>query len=82
MATVKEIKDFLENFDDNENIYVAYDDNDELNCAFWTENAIIEKANEYVYDEEDKDSEVKDIDTALQVCFDYDYTYHFMEVDV
>lgn len=68
MATVLKIKEFLSNLDNNDKIYVCYNDLSELECTFYTEKEIINLANE-----KDERSEIVDIDTALEFLEEYNF---------
>lgn len=85
MATVKELKEYLENLSGEQVIYIGYSDDDEVSCAFYTEEDIIEQANKKE-DSDDEDVEEADkftgIDTALQYLMEMNEGYHFMELEL
>ena len=90
MATVKELKRYLDNLSEDETLYVGYDEDNELSCEIFTEEDIIDKANEiYVikaeenYDnDEGTEDEFTDINDALSYLADMDADYHYMELEV
>lgn len=83
MATVKELKKYLDNLNLNENLYIGYSDDDECSCEIFTEEDIIERANEVGdADDEDTDDRFTDIDSALVYLADMNPEYHYMELEV
>ena len=77
MATVKELKKYLNNLDEDETLYIGYSDDDELSCEILTEEDVIDRANE-----EDADNKFTDIDTALVYLADMNPDYHYMELEI
>lgn len=83
MATVKELKKYLEDLSDEQTIYIGYSDDDEVSCTFYTEEDIIEQANEKAgSDDEDTDDKFTEVDMALQYLMEMDDDYHFMELEL
>ena len=83
MATVKELKKYLERLEDNEVLYIGYSDYDEVSCEIFTEEDIIDRANETGgYEDEDTEDCIEDIDTALTYLADMNPEYHYMELDL
>ena len=83
MATVKELKNYLKSLEDNENLYIGYSDDDECSCEIFTEEDIIDRANEVGgADDEDCEDCIEDIDTALTYLADMESDYHYMELDL
>lgn len=79
----KELVKFLDGLDMEDEIYVGYDDYNELSFELFTEQDIIDRANNQAgidveTCEEEGIEPIKDIDTALVYLADMDYTYHFM----
>lgn len=83
MATVKELKKYLENLNEDKNLYIGYDDYNECSCEIFTEEDIIERANEVGgANDEDTDDRFTDIDSALVYLADMNPEYHYMELEV
>ena len=76
---VKSIKTIIKNLDDEQEIYVGYDDNNELEFDLFTEQDIIDRANNQAgADDEDCEDRFEDVDSALTYLADMDSDYHFM----
>lgn len=83
MATVQKLKEYLNNLNLNENLYIGYSDDDECFCEIFTEEDVIERANEVGgADDEDTDDRITDIDSALVYLADMNPEYHYMELEV
>lgn len=82
MATVQELKKYLNDLKDDEKIYIGYSDDDELECSIFSEEEIIDRANEKGGYEETDDYAITDVDTALSYLADMDEDYHFMEISL
>jgi hypothetical protein len=83
MATVQKLKEYLNNLNLNENLYIGYSDDDECSCEIFTEEDVIERANEVGgADDEDTDDRITDIDSALVYLADMNPEYHYMELEV
>lgn len=83
MATVKRLKEYLDNLDLNEKLYIGYSDDDEWSCEIITEEDIIERVDEVrsTY-EEDEEDRITDIDSALVYLADMNAEYHYMELEL
>lgn len=58
--TIKELKEFLNQFNEDEKFYIAVDNDNEVTCEFMTESEIIDKANEMGgYEEEETEDKLK-----------------------
>lgn len=83
MATVLEIKKYLENMKNDEKLYIMYSDDNELNCEIYTEENIIDKANNEAGSEDfDEEERITDIDSALQYLSEMRDDEHYMELDL
>lgn len=83
MATVQKLKEYLNNLNLNEHLYIGYSDDDECSCEIFTEEDIIERANEVGgADDEDTDDRFTDIDSALVYLADMNPEYHYMELEI
>ena len=83
MATVKELKKFLNSLNEDETIFIGYSDDEELSCEIFTEEDIIDRANEVGgADDEDTEDRITDIDGALVYLADMNPECHYMELDV
>lgn len=83
MATVKDLKKYLSNLSEDETLYIGYYDDDEFSCEIFTEEDIIDSANEVGgADDEDTDDRITDIDSALVYLADMNPEYHYMELDL
>ena len=84
MVTVKELKEYLNKLQDDENLYIGYSDDDELVCTIYTEEAIKSEAEDkrLNFDDDEDEDGFTDIDTALTYLADMDTSYHYMEIDL
>lgn len=83
MATVEQLKKFLNSLNEDEPLYIGYSDDDELSCEIFTEEDIIDRANEVGgADDEDTEDKFTDIDSALVYLADMNPEYHYMELEV
>lgn len=82
MTTVKELKEHLKNLNDNEVIYIGYSDSNECSCEIYTEEDIINEANEMHEEFIDEDVDEFDIDEALVYLADMCHDYHYMELEI
>ena len=84
MVTVKELKEYLNKLQDDENLYIGYSDDDELVCTIYTEEAIKSEAEDkrLNFDNDEDEEDFTDIDTALTYLADMDTSYHYMEIDL
>ena len=83
MATVEQLKKFLNSLNEDETLYIGYSDDNELSCEIFTEEDIIDRANEVGgANDEDTEDKITDIDTALSYLADMNPEYHYMELDV
>lgn len=83
MATVKKLKEYLNNLNEDENLYIGYSDDNELFCEILTEEDIINQANEMHREFiEDEDLEDFDINDSLIYLEDMCHDYHYMELEL
>lgn len=83
MATVEKLKKYLASLNEDETLYIGYSDDDELSCEIFTEEDIIDRANEVGgADDEDTEDRITDVDDALCYLADMNPEYHYMELDV
>ena len=83
MATVEKLKKYLAGLNEDETLYIGYSDDDECSCEIFTEEDIIDRANEVGgADDEDTEDKFTDIDSALVYLADMNPEYHYMELDV
>lgn len=81
MTTVKELKNFLNNFNDNEKIYIAVDKDLKNNCILMNENQIIENANN-IGGVSEPDEELKNIKDALIYLYEMDTERYYLDIEV
>lgn len=81
--TIKELKEFLNQFNEDEKFYIAVDNDNEVICEFMTESEIIDKANEMGgYEEEETEDKFTDIDDAITYLADMDAQRFYYELEI
>lgn len=81
--TIKELKEFLNQFNEDEKFYIAVDNDNEVTCEFMTESEIIDKANEMGgYEEEETEDKFTDIDDAITYLADMDAQRFYYELEI
>lgn len=81
--TIKELKEFLNQFNDDEKFYIAVDNDNEVTCEFIIESEIIDKANEMGgYEEEETEDKFTDIDDAITYLADMDAQRFYYELEI
>lgn len=83
MTTVAQLKQFLEkNYKDDEQIFIAVDEDNETSCVVYSAEEIIDEANEVGgSDDEDTDDKIEDIDTAISYLADMNSERYFLEIE-
>lgn len=75
---LKDILKQLENLSEDTEIFVGYSDDNELEFELFTEEEVIDRANERAVDF-GCDEEFTDLNDALQYLAEMDEDYHFMQ---
>lgn len=81
--TIKELKEFLNQFNEEEKFYIGIDADEETTCLFFTESEIVDKANEIGgYEEEETEDKITDIDDAITYLADMDAERFYYELEI